>query len=69
MAVFEPKGIVASETDNSVFRDMGSVRVWLQKKDMTIRIKFYDMDTVYYVPKDSKMYNDLMRDFFNGGNN
>lgn len=66
MAVFEPQGVVTSETDKGVYKDMASVRVYLQKKDMTIRIKFYDFDTVHYVEKGSKLYNNLMRDFFGG---
>ncbi|MEY9867816.1 uncharacterized protein YacL (UPF0231 family) [Peribacillus sp. B2I2] len=64
MAVYEPKGIVASETDKSIFRDGSSYRIWLDKKTMTVRIKFYDLGTVHYVEKGSKLYNDLLRDFF-----
>ncbi|MEK4385302.1 hypothetical protein MKZ25_05785 [Solibacillus sp. FSL W7-1464] len=64
MAVFKAQGVVTSETDKGVYKDMASVRVYLQKKDMTMRIKFYDLETVHYIPKDSKMYNDLMRDLF-----
>jgi hypothetical protein len=64
MAVFEPQGIISKETDKSVFKDGASFRVWMDKQSNAIRLKFYDLDSVYYIPKNSKLYNDLAEDFF-----
>jgi hypothetical protein len=64
MAVFEPKGIVSKETEKSIFKDGASFRVWMDKKSRAIRLKFYDLDSVYYISKGSKLYNGLAEDFF-----
>lgn len=36
----------------------------MDKKSKAIRLKFYDLDSVYYISKGSKLYNDLAEDFF-----
>jgi hypothetical protein len=64
MAVFEPKGIVSKETEKSIFKDGASFRIWMDKKSKAIRLKFYDLDSVYYISKGSKLYYDLAEDFF-----
>lgn len=56
--------ITNSETDKGVYADGEAYRLWYQKKDGTLRLKLYGTDNVYYVEKNSKMYNDLLRDFF-----
>jgi hypothetical protein len=47
------------ETEKNIYAT-GSYRLWYDKKTDTLRLKLDGEKDLYYIPKSSKMYNELM---------
>lgn len=56
--------VTYSETEKCRYADTESYRLWYTKESGTLRLKLRGVKNIYYVPKDTKMYRDMMRDFF-----
>ena len=56
--------ITYSETEKCLYAGTENYRLWYTKDNGTLRLKLHGMDTIYYVSKDTKMYRDMMKDFF-----